>query len=98
MSTKTPKVILGAGLFGSARCPDAASVKAYCDLFKSYGHTTIDSARAYPNESPGLADKMLNLAGATAWATIEYICTRHPSLPPMLDMLGSYADTKQHQS
>ena len=71
MSTKPPKVILGAGLFGTSRCPDIPSIKAFCDLFKSYGHTNIDSARAYPNENPGFADKSLNLAGATAWATIE---------------------------
>lgn len=78
MST-TPKVILGAGVFGEPRIPDIASIKAFCDLFRSYGHINIDTARAYPVENPGYSEKSLNLSGATAWATID---TKIESMSP----------------
>jgi aflatoxin B1 aldehyde reductase len=70
-NTTRPQIILGAAAFGTPRFPDIPSIKAFCDLFHSYGHTHIDSARGYPNENPGFADKALNLSGATAWATID---------------------------
>jgi aflatoxin B1 aldehyde reductase len=70
-TTSRPKIIFGAALFGTPKCPDIPQVKAFCDLFHSYGHTHFDSARAYPNNNPGFADKALCLSGATAWATID---------------------------
>jgi aflatoxin B1 aldehyde reductase len=70
-NTARPKIIVGAAPFGTPRFPDIPSIKAFCDLFRSYGHTHFDSARGYPNENPGFADKALKLAGATEWATID---------------------------
>lgn len=71
MSAIRPKIIPGAGQFGTPNCPDIPSIKKWCDLFHSYGHVNFDSARGYPAENPGFADKALKLAGATAWATID---------------------------
>ena len=66
-----PKVILGAGLFGSPRLPDAAGVKAQCNLFRSYGNDTFDTSRTYPIENPGKSEGFLAETGVNGWATID---------------------------
>ena len=70
-SSARPKVILGGGIFGSDKCPTSSDVKAWCDLFHSYGHTTIDNGRSYPIENPGFAEKACAEAGVTAWAVMD---------------------------
>ncbi|KAK4501751.1 hypothetical protein PRZ48_007560 [Zasmidium cellare] len=66
-----PKIILGAGIFGGPRVPDVASVKAQCELFRSYGHVGIDTSRAYPLEHLGRSEELLFESGVTQWATID---------------------------
>lgn len=64
-------MILGAGLYGGPRVLDLAAVKAQCDLFKSYGHDTFDTSRAYPLENLGRSEELLAETGASKWATID---------------------------
>ena len=72
MSTPArPKIILGGGLFGSPRVSTVADVKAQADLFRSFGHNTIDSARSYPVENPSECERLLAEAGVSSWATID---------------------------
>lgn len=65
------KVIYGAGHFGTPTHPTVASIQPFVDTFRSYGYVHIDSARQYPAENPGFADKSLKLTGATEWATVD---------------------------
>lgn len=58
-------------MFGGPRVPSIASVKAQCDLFHSYGHSTIDTSHAYPLEHRGRSEELLHESGATTWATVD---------------------------
>lgn len=58
-------------MLGSPKCHTVADAKAWADLFRSYGHTTIDTARSYPVENPDAAEKLIAESGVTSWATID---------------------------
>lgn len=68
MSTSnSAKVVLGCGGLGASISETDAP--AYLHNFRKHGFTDIDTAAAYPNEHPGLSEKLV--ADAASWATIS---------------------------
>lgn len=58
-------------MFGGPRIPSVEAVQTQCSLFKSFGHDTIDTSRAYPLEHLGRSEELLASSGTARWATID---------------------------
>ncbi|KAF1991804.1 aflatoxin B1 aldehyde reductase member 2 [Aulographum hederae CBS 113979] len=76
-----PKVILGAGAIGDAVDPVARFTtpeitQSYINTFRSYGHNTIDAARAYSPHCPGTCEPLLGATDFASWAIMD---TKVPS-------------------
>lgn len=69
-------IVLGTAGFGSAKDPqakfnDATSATPLLDLFRSHGHTELDTARAYPVGAGGTAEELLGRLEVGSWATVN---------------------------
>ena len=76
MSTSTPKIVLGAGSIGAstdaqAHFTNAEDAQAFLNLFRSYGHVDIDTARGYSPGAPGTSEPILGQTDYKQWAVID---------------------------
>ncbi|MCJ1478363.1 hypothetical protein MMC13_007043 [Lambiella insularis] len=71
-----PKIVLGCAQIGDASDPvakytTAGEAQAFLNLFRKYGHTDLDTARAYSPAAPGTSEPLLAQTDFKEWATMD---------------------------
>ncbi|MCJ1438210.1 hypothetical protein MMC27_007597 [Xylographa pallens] len=97
MSTPIPKIVLGAGSIGAsadaqAHFTNVEDAQAFLNLFRSYGHVDIDTARGYSPGAPGTSEQILGQTDYKQWAIID---TKVKSGPPNAHTKDNVAESIQ---